>query len=127
MSLSQSRANATLPVQDLTRARAFFEEKLGLSGAREEEGGIFFDVGEGTTVLIFPSQGAPSGDHTQIGWNVADIDAEVAELKSRGVVFEEYDFPALKTVDGIAETPAGKAAWFKDSEGNVHGVVQLTA
>jgi hypothetical protein len=76
-------------------------------------------------LLIFPSQGGSSGSHTQIGWVVEDVAAEVADLKSRGVVFEEYDYPSLKTVDGIAEVPVGRAAWFKDSEGNVHGVLQI--
>jgi predicted enzyme related to lactoylglutathione lyase len=127
MSLSDARAHATLPVQDLARARSFYEEKLGLRPEIELPSGVFYSAGEGTRVFIFPSQGATAGSHTQVGWAVSDIEAEVAELKGRGVVFEEYDFPSLKTVDGIATVPAGRAAWFKDTEGNVHGLVELGA
>jgi hypothetical protein len=78
----------------------------------------------GIQFLVFPSGGVASGSHTQIGWNVSDFEAEVRALKARGVVFEEYDYPTLKTVGGIATTPDGKAAWFKDSEGNLLGIVQ---
>lgn len=125
MSLTEARTHATLPVQDLDRARSFYEEKLGLAPGTDEGGGVFYETGEGTRILIFPSQGSSSGSHTQVGWTVGDIAAEVAALKARGVVFEEYDYPALKTVDGIADVPAGRAAWFKDTEGNMHGIIQL--
>jgi hypothetical protein len=60
-----------------------------------------------------------------MGWETKDIEKEVADLRARGVVFEEYDYPNLKTVNGIATTGPGKAAWFKDSEGNILGLVQM--
>jgi len=123
--LSDARIDAALPASDLDRARRFYEEKLGLTPASEFEGGLVYEGAEGTRFLLFPSFGAPSGDHTQIGFTVSDFDAEVAELRSRGVVFEEYDLPGLKTVDGVAEFGAGKTAWFKDSEGNVLSIAYM--
>jgi len=82
---------------------------------------------------LFQSAGAASGTHTQMGWEVADIEATVSELRMRGVVFEEYDLPGLKTVNGIANIEGNypskgvgeRAAWFKDSEGNLIGIGQL--
>jgi hypothetical protein len=81
---------------------------------------------------LFTSAGAPSGAHTQMGWEVEDIDATVAELRARGVVLEEYDFPGLTTVDGIADIEGNypskgvgeRAVWFHDSEGNLLGIGQ---
>ncbi len=80
---------------------------------------------EGTGFLLFLSQGKASGTHTQMGWMVDNIEAEVAELQRRGVVFEEYDTPGLKTINGVATIGTEKAAWFKDSEGNLLAVSQL--
>jgi catechol 2,3-dioxygenase-like lactoylglutathione lyase family enzyme len=91
-----------LPAQDLERARAFYAEKLGLEPAEEREGGLRY-VFAGSEFAVFESAGSPHRDHTQMGWEVEDIEATVRELRSRGVVFEEYDLPGLKTVDGIAE------------------------
>jgi catechol 2,3-dioxygenase-like lactoylglutathione lyase family enzyme len=56
---------------------------------------------------------------------LADIEAAVADLKARGVKFEEYDLPGFKTVDGIADTPPNRAAWFLDPDGNTIGLLQL--
>jgi hypothetical protein len=81
--------------------------------------------GAGRPFLLFASPGAGTGQHQLAAWVVEDLAAEVAELRGRGVVFEEYAQPGLRTVDGIATTPAGKAAWFKDSEGNVLTITQL--
>ena len=109
--LTDSPIHATLPAADLDRARTFYEGKLGLKPSLEAPGGIFYDCG-GTRFLVFPTRGAASGQHTQMGWTVDDIAAEVAELKNRGVVFEEYDLPGLKTVHSVADTPPVRAAWF---------------
>jgi catechol 2,3-dioxygenase-like lactoylglutathione lyase family enzyme len=117
--------HATLPATDLERAKRFYTEKLGLSPESEAPGGIFFRCGEGTRFLVFPSGGTASGSHTQMGWTVEDIEAEVADLKARGVVFEEYDTPYLKTIGSVATTGPIKAAWFKDSEGNLLSLVQF--
>ena len=116
---------ATLPATDLERARRFYAEKLGLTPEREAAGGLFYRCGGGTEFFLFASQGAASGSHTQAGWITDDIEAEVAALKARGLVFEEYDMPSLKTVNSIAETGPTRAAWFKDSEGNLLGFVQF--
>jgi catechol 2,3-dioxygenase-like lactoylglutathione lyase family enzyme len=120
-----------LPAQDLERARAFYAEKLGLEPAEEREGGLRYVCG-GCEFALFESVGRASGDHTQMGWEVDDIDATVGELRARGVVFEEYDFPGLETVDGIADIRGNypskgsgeRAAWFRDSEGNMLGIGQ---
>ena len=110
---------ATLPAQDMARARKFYEQKLGLTPDQvQPDGGVFFKTGE-TGFLVFPSMGKPSGDHTQLAIDVEDVTATVNELKKSGVKFEDYDFPGLKTQDGIAEIGGGKGAWFKDSEGNL--------
>ena len=123
----EGKVAARIPVQDLQRARAFYAEKLGLEPSEERPGGLLYRCGEGEFAL-FESAGAASGDHTQMGWEVEDIEATVEWLRGRGVVFEEYDFPGLRTVNGIAEVRDsegnlfGKAAWFRDSEGNLFGI-----
>jgi predicted enzyme related to lactoylglutathione lyase len=110
---------ATLPAQDMARARKFYEQKLGLTPDQvQPDGGVFYKTST-TGFLVFPSMGKPSGDHTQLAIDVEDVTATVNELKKSGVKFEDYDFPGLKTQDGIAEMGGGKGAWFKDSEGNL--------
>ena len=130
--LGDSKVAARIPVQDLQRARAFYAEKLGLEPSEERPGGLLYRCGEGEFAL-FESTGAASGDHTQMGWEVEDIEATVEWLRGRGVVYEEYDFPGLRTVNGIAEVAGNypskggvgeKAAWFRDSEGNLFGIGQ---
>jgi predicted enzyme related to lactoylglutathione lyase len=122
--LTDNRAIATLPAEDLQRAKSFYADVLGLKPADENPGGLIYEVGEGNRFLVFPSPTRPSG-HTQMSFWVKDVGAEVKDLKDKGVVFEEYDFPQLKTEGGIATLPSGRAAWFKDSEGNMIGVFQL--
>jgi len=121
-----------LPASDLERARRFYSEKLDLEPIEERPGGLRYSGGAGEFAL-FESAGRPSGEHTQMGWEVDDLKAAVRELRGRGVVFEEYQLPGLTTVDGIAEvagnypSKGGKgelAAWFRDSEGNMLGMGQ---
>ena len=120
-------AVATLPAQDIERARKFYEQKLGLTpGELSPDGGVMYKTGN-TQILVFPSNGKPSGDHTQVGLDVEDVTAAVSELKKSGVKFEEYDFPGLKTHDGVADIGVDKGAWFKDSEGNLLALSQRTA
>ena len=130
--LADGRVASRLPAQDLERARRFYSEKLGLEPAEERPGGLLYKGAQGVFAL-FQSAGASSGEFTQMGWDVDDLDATVADLKSRGVVFEEVDLPGLKTVDGIAEVEGNypskggkgeRAAWFRDSEGNMLGIGQ---
>lgn len=134
MTLTDSSNVATrLPAQDLDRARAFYAERLGLEPVDERPGGLLYRVGSGEFAL-FLSTGRSSGEHTQMGFEVADIEAAVAELKARGVVFEDVDAPGFHTRDGIADIEGNypsknaggeRGAWFRDSEGNLLGVGQL--
>ena len=134
MTLRDATKTATrLPAQDLDRARAFYAEKLGLEPADERPGGILYRVGD-TEFALFASGGRATGDHTQMGFEVDDIEATVAELKVRGVVFQEVDAPGLRTRGGIADIDGNypskhasgeRGAWFHDSEGNLLGIGQL--
>ena len=123
--LSTHRCHATLPVADLDGARAFYEGVLGFTPSQANPAATMYEAGSGTKFAVTRSSGKASGTHTQMGFTVTDVAAEVADLKSRGVVFEEYDYPELKTVDGVATTGAGKAAWFLDPAGNMIGLVQF--
>lgn len=116
--LADSNVAATIPAQDLARAKSFYADKLGLEPAEERPEGLRYRCGSGE-FLLFQSTGEASGAHTQLGWDVTDLDATVAELRNNGVTFEEYDQPGFKTVDGIAEIEGVRGAWFKDSEGNL--------
>ncbi|MEA2574128.1 MAG: hypothetical protein QOH93_1426 [Chloroflexia bacterium] len=122
--LSEHPVHPTLPATDLERAKQYYADKLGLVPESETPGGVFYRCGNGTRFLLYSTGGTASGAHTQMGWAVDDVEAEVAELKARGVVFEEYDMPGLQTVNSVATMGPMRAAWFKDSEGNLHGVVQ---
>lgn len=116
---------ATLPATDLERARRFYAEKLGLTPESELPGGLWYRCGRYTRFSLFASQGEASGTHTQALWLVEDVESEVAALKARGVVFEEYDLPFLKTINSIATIGPNKGAWFKDSEGNLLSLAQF--
>ena len=119
------KSSATaIPAQDIKRARQFYEQKLGLKPATEEEdGGARYMFGE-TGFLVFPSMGKASGDHTQMALEVEDVPIAVAELKSKGVQPEEYDYPNFKSEGGMVDMPDGtKGAWFKDTEGNLIALV----
>lgn len=120
--LKQARVAGMLPAQDLERAKAFYRDKLGLTPATEQPGIVFYQVGGGTGFGVFLSGGTPSGTHTQLAFELQDFDQAVKDLRAKGVTFEEYDTPTLKTVDGVAEMGGTKAAWFKDSEGNTIGL-----
>ncbi len=124
--LEDAKVAARIPVRDLQRARSFYAEKLGLEPRDELPEGLRYRCGNGE-FLLFESSGSASGAHTQLGWDVDDIEASVELLRSRGVVFEEYDMPGLKTVNGIAEIEGEKAAWFRDSEGNLLALGQRSA
>ena len=130
--LDRGHVTTRLPAQDLERARRWYAEKLGVHPAEEREGGLRYEVG-GTAFALFASTGRPSGEHTQMAWTVDDIDAVVAELRERGVVFDDVDAPGLRTTGGIAEIDGAypsegsreRAAWFHDSEGNLIGISQV--
>jgi catechol 2,3-dioxygenase-like lactoylglutathione lyase family enzyme len=114
-----------LPAKDVERARDFYAEKLGLSPYLEVHDHLYFEAG-GATFIVFPSSGAPSGTHDQLGLVVQDVEAEVARLRSRGVQFESYPPPPGASVsDGIMNLGQVKAAWFKDSEGNLISIAEF--
>jgi predicted enzyme related to lactoylglutathione lyase len=121
MLLKESRVFTTLPVTDPARARRFYAEKLGLTPT--EPDGDYYECGEGTRFVI-SKMGSKPGGHTQMCFAVDDIADALRDLRSKGVVFEEYDYPGLKTVDGIFDAGDLRGAWFKDSEGNMLGVMQ---
>jgi catechol 2,3-dioxygenase-like lactoylglutathione lyase family enzyme len=130
--LADARVATRLPAQDLDRARRFYAEKLGLEPAEERPGGLRYEVAAGEFVL-FDSAGSSPGTFTQMAFDVDDLNAVVAELKRRGVTFEEVDVPGLETVEGIAEVEGNypskggkgeRAAWLRDSEGNLLGIGQ---
>ncbi len=125
--LKNARVNASLPAKDLARAKAFYADKLGLTPVREGWEGLTYEVAEGDRFLIYQTAGTASGQYTQMGFQVGDIAGEVKDLRGRGVVFEEYDSPGLKTDNGIAQAGPAKCAWFKDSEGNLILVVEPPA
>lgn len=118
-----------LPAQDLDRARAWYREKLDLEPSEAREGGLLYRVGDGAFAL-FTSGGQAAGTHTQMGFEVDDIEAAVRLLRERGVVFEEEGIPGLPMVDGIVDVPGNypskgtgeRGAWFRDSEGNLLGL-----
>ena len=130
--LVESNVAARIPVRDLARARSFYAEKLGLEPAEERPGGLRYQCGEGEFAL-FESAGTASANHTQMAWEVDDLERTIVELRARGVIFEEYDLPGLRTINAIAHVDgnypskggvAEKAAWFRDSEGNLLAIGQ---
>jgi predicted enzyme related to lactoylglutathione lyase len=129
--LQYTTVAARIPAQDLERALAFYRDKLDLLPSEVRPGGLLYRCARGAFVL-FESAGKASGEHTQMALDVEDIEATVAELRRRGVVFEDVELPGLTTVDGIAAIEgnypskgrAERGAWFKDSEGNLLGIGQ---
>jgi len=122
--LSQLEAAAVLPAKDLRRAKSFYKDKLGMEPAEEREGELRYRTPAGAAVLMYETENAGTAKNTALLWVTPDVQAEVARLREAGVVFEEYDMPGLKTENGIATTGGEKAAWFKDSEGNILCVAQ---
>lgn len=116
--LSDASVTTMLPVQDIGRARGFYEGRLGFRpGGFKPDGKFVYSVG-GSTLALFPKPEGTKADHTAISFRVADIAASIEELERAGVIFEDYDFPGLKTVNHVCVLGAEKAAWFKDTEGN---------
>ena len=115
---------AYIPAKDMVRARRFYEKTLGFTPGLEVGGGVTYQFGDHTACFLYPTPNAGTSRASQAFWQVDDIEREVADLKSRGVTFEEYDMPGLKTHNGIATGGGAKSAWFKDPEGNILAVVQ---
>jgi len=114
---------AYIPVSDVARARKFYEKTVGLHPKAEYAGGVIYACG-GTEVFMYPTPNAGTSKASQAFWQVDDVEAEVAELKARGVTFEEYDIPGITMKNSIATGGGAKTAWFKDTEGNILAVSQ---
>jgi len=121
-----NRASAVLCSTDLARSQDFYENTVGLSLSPDTiTNHLLFECGDGTTLLVYGRPSPSTADHTQVRFWSEDVAADVKALTARGVVFEEYDFPTLKTVEGIATTPGiGTSAWFKDPDGNTLALFQ---
>jgi predicted enzyme related to lactoylglutathione lyase len=113
-----------IPAKDMARARQFYEQKLGFRPKQEVAGGVVYEFGDHTSCFMYPTPNAGTSSASQAFWQVDDVEREVAELKAKGVTFENYDMPGMKTHDGIFTGGGSKAAWFKDSEGNIMAVIQ---
>lgn len=122
--LQDSPMYAYLPATNVARARAFYEQKLGFTASDEIAGGVLYKSADGTACFLYPTKNAGTNRASQAYWRVDDVEREVADLKARGVVFEEYDVPGMKTVNGIATAGGAKTAWFIDTEGNILALVQ---
>ncbi len=126
--LSDAMVYPTLPATDIKRAKKFYQEKIGLKLIAEDASpGAMFQAGRDSMLYIY-QRPASHCEHTLAFFNVEDIESEVKALKGKGVMFEEYDIPdmKIKTVNSIATSEGMKAAWFKDSEGNILGIGELT-
>ena len=121
--LKAAPIRAYIPVSDLSRARNFYERTLGLAPKEEYAGGVIYECG-GAEVFMYPTKNAGTSKASQAFWQVRDVEVEVAELKARGVVFEEYDMPGIRMKNSIATGGGAKTAWFKDTEGNILAVSQ---
>jgi catechol 2,3-dioxygenase-like lactoylglutathione lyase family enzyme len=108
-----------LPAADLERARAFYRDKLGLEPTMHKPGMLAYSGPPGYIFQLYETPEAGKAQHTQMGFNTWDLEAAMAELRERGIVFEEYDLPGLKTEGGIGLVGTERSAWFKDSEGNI--------
>jgi predicted enzyme related to lactoylglutathione lyase len=115
---------AYIPVKDVARARKFYEQKVGLKAKEEVAGGVVYEFGDRTACFLYPTPNAGTSKASQAFWQVNDLEREVEDLKARGVEFEEYDTPDMKTRNGIFSGGGAKAAWFKDTEGNILAVIQ---
>jgi catechol 2,3-dioxygenase-like lactoylglutathione lyase family enzyme len=122
--LANLRSHTMIAAKDLDRAKQFYTSQLGLAAIERIQGLLLFEGPDGSRFCLFASPLAGTARNVVMGWETPDITSEVASLKTRGVVFEEYDLPNFKTVGSIVTSPTGRSAWFKDSEGNMLALVQ---
>jgi catechol 2,3-dioxygenase-like lactoylglutathione lyase family enzyme len=122
--LTERMVQATIPAADIDRAVRWYEEKLGFKPVSRIEGGAMYRAAGGTGFFLYATPHAGQAPQTVMSFLTPDVEKEVRDLKARGVAFEEYDLPGIKTVDSIAAMGPTRGAWFKDSEGNIIGLVQ---
>ena len=124
--LADSSLGTTIPAKDLDGTRRFYQDVLGARVVTEDPGGIVYQYGD-SSFSLYPTEFAGAARHTLGAFAVGDVEAAVADLRGKGVRFEDYDLPGLKTVNGIAELGGTKVAWFKDSKGNILSIVEFPA
>ena len=127
--LGDRRVATTIPVRDPARARSFYEGQLGLKVSRQlDDGSIAYEAGGGTTLYTYPTEeNAGKSPATLASFEVDDAEATIRAMRERGITFEEYDMPGLKTVDGVADLAGSKGGWFKDPDGNILAVFESPA
>ena len=121
--LKDATMHAYLPASNVARARKLYEGVLGLTAKEEYAGGVVYECG-GATAFLYSTPNAGTSKASQAFWTVPDVEKEVADLKARGVTFEEYDMPGLPMQNSIVTGGGAKTAWFKDTEGNILAVSQ---
>jgi catechol 2,3-dioxygenase-like lactoylglutathione lyase family enzyme len=128
MGLSDSSVQALLAVSDLDRAKRFYEDQLGLVRGEEEQQGVTYPCADGTSVFVYLSpENAGKSPATLAGWAVDDLDRTMEELSSRGVAFQHYDQPGIKTDErGVFDAGRFRAAWVKDPDGNTLALTQVS-
>jgi predicted enzyme related to lactoylglutathione lyase len=119
-------AHAVLPAADLQRAREFYHNALELDPDEVHEGRLTYHPASGSAFDIYETTNAGSAKNTQMCWVTEDLDSEMARLRERGVQFEDYDIPGMKTENGVATIEDTRSAWFRDSEGNFLCITQMT-
>lgn len=122
--LQSSPLYAYIPARDVARARKFYEGTLGFRPKEEIEGGVLYEFGKNTACFLYPTPNAGTSRASQAFWQVDDIEREVKELRARGVKFEDYDLPGERSPTGVVTAGGAKAAWFKDTEGNIMAIIQ---
>ena len=115
---------AYIPAKDIARARQFYEGKLGFKPKEEIYGGVYYEFGQGTACFLYETPNAGTSQASQAFWTVDDVDGLIGKLKAKGVVFEDYDMPGERSPAGAVTEGGVKAAWFKDSEGNIMALIQ---
>ena len=122
--LTDHRAYATIPAADMNRAKSWYRDKLGLTPAMEDEMGCMYKLGGGTSFLLYPTPNAGKAPNTLLSFATDDVEAEVQDLRRHGVKFEDYDMPGDRSAEGAVIDGGAKAAWFKDSEGNIMALIE---
>jgi len=124
--LGNSTAAATVAVRNANAAKAYYRDTLRLKIAQDLGPDSFLCEAGSSMILVYQRPNHKPSEATIVSFQVADLDKEVAELRSKGVTFQEYDMPGLKTVNGVATMPSGvKAAWFIDPDGNIISLGQM--
>ena len=121
--LQEAPMYSYIPAKDVRRARRFYEEKLRFKPKQETAGGVIYEFAKGTACFLYPTPNAGTSQTSQAFWQVEVLEREMVELKARGVNFEKYDMPDMDE-NGISTAGGAKAAWFKDTEGNIMALIQ---